>query len=130
MTKNPARSEYSAGQLRVLLARTGVTGAELGRRLERSRNWVSGRATGTYPITPEDAIAIVRALGAGLSDLLDTPPPRILTRLAPVLAEVQTEVLDDPISTDEEKQWLLVNIRYLMNAVLTSPYRAARRKGR
>lgn len=130
VTKDPARSEYSADQLRVVMSRTGVNYSELARRIGRSREWVSGRARGTYVITPSDAIEIVQGLGIGLSDLMDTPSVPVLRRLAPVLVEVQVEILDDPDSTDEEKQWLLSNIRHLMNTILTSPYRAARKRAK
>jgi len=131
-TKDPrTRSEYSADQLRLLLLRTDVNAAELGRRIGKSRNWVSGRARGDYPITSNDAMLLVRGLGVGLSELMDPPSVTVLRRLATVLREVQVDILDDEDSTDEEKQWILQNIRHMYNMILTSPYRAARKaKGR
>ena len=135
MTTNSARSEYSAGQLRVLLARTGISAAELARRVGHSRNWVSGRTTGTYPITADDAIKIAQALGSSIADLLDAPPSMpYLTRLAPLLAEIQLEILDNPLSDDEVKQGLLRILRELKNLILilSDPERPDRasRKGR
>lgn len=130
-TKDPTRSEYSADQFRVVMARTGVTGAELARRLGRSRQWVSGRATGQYVITPEDAIDISRALGVGLNDLMDAAPLLpVLRRLATILAEVQVDILDDEISTDEEKQWILRGIRLMYNQILSNPERATRKRAK
>jgi transcriptional regulator with XRE-family HTH domain len=129
-TKDPTRSEYSADQLRIVLTRSGVNYSELARRLGRSREWVSGRARGAYVITPQDAVEIVRGLGVGLSDLMDTPSVPVLRRLASVLQDVQVNILDDEDSTDEEKQWILQNIRWMYNQILTSPYRAERKRAK
>jgi transcriptional regulator with XRE-family HTH domain len=108
-----------------------VTGAELARRVEKSRNWVSGRTTGAYPITPADAVLICDALGVGLSELMDVPDLAEVRRLAAVFRQAQVLVLDDPLSTSDEKQWLLSNVRWAMNSILSNPDRAARarRKG-
>jgi hypothetical protein len=130
-TKDPrTHSEYSADALRLLLLRTNVNAAELGRRIGRSRNWVSGRARGDYVITPDDAIEIVRGLGVRLTDLMEAPSVSVLRRLASVLRDVQVDILDDEDSTDDEEQWILQNIRHLYNMVMTNPYRVARKRAK
>lgn len=125
-TSNRARSEYSWHQFRDLLARSGLTRDELAQQLGRSRNWVSGRTTGRFPISDEDAIAIVQALGVGLRDLMEPPPYRVVEKLANVLYEVQVQIVDDPFSTDEEVQWFLRFIREVKDQILSNPNRASR----
>jgi transcriptional regulator with XRE-family HTH domain len=112
------RTDYDASQLRVALAKGGISGRELARRLDVSPNWVSLRITGQQAITPEDAVLIAETLGISLGELMGTPPTR-RRRLAPVLSDVQ-DFLDDEEhpATDREKQFILKAIRGLLNMTL------------
>jgi transcriptional regulator with XRE-family HTH domain len=111
------RTDYTADQLRVALAKLGLSGRELARRLNVSPNWVSLRTTGQQSITPEDAVLIAEGLDISLSDLIGTPPNRTpRRRLAPVLGDVQDFI--DEVATDHEKQFLLKSIRGLLNMTI------------
>jgi transcriptional regulator with XRE-family HTH domain len=127
IAEDVGRSDYSAGALRVLLAKTGVNATELGARIGTSKSWVSGRATGRYAITDPDAARICKGLGVGLSELMAEPPWTRLRKLAPVLQDVQEQIVDDPFSTEEEVQWLLRTIREFKDAILSNPNRSSRK---
>lgn len=124
-TTSKRQSDYPPDQFALLLFKMGVTGGALADRLGRSRQWVSGRKTGQYVITDDDAREICRELGVGIRELMAPAP--VVDRYASVLTEIQVDIVDHPLSTDEEVQEFLKTLRHLKNFVLSNPDRANRK---
>jgi len=103
------------------------TVADLVRLVDLDQSSVSRYLSGQSEPTMENLRKIARGADRTVGDLMVAggmatpqelgmvrPPTR---RLAPVLRSVQ-DVLDDPVSTDMEEQFLLKSIRGLLNMVL------------
>jgi transcriptional regulator with XRE-family HTH domain len=66
----PSLTMRVAEEVRALMARRRMTGAELARRLGVSQMWISYRLNGRQPIDLDDLERIARVLGVQPLDLL------------------------------------------------------------
>jgi transcriptional regulator with XRE-family HTH domain len=69
-TTRPPLTVRVAEEVRALMARRRITGAEMARRLDVSQMWISYRLNGRQPIDLNDLEKIARVLGVQPLDLL------------------------------------------------------------
>jgi len=95
-------TDLVAGEIRVWLARRGMTARELARRLQVSPSWISYRLNSTQAIDLNDLESIAAELDVTPADLMGLDPGTVPERLRKVVA-----YLNDEAVADENKDLLL-----------------------